>query len=111
MITIEILDGFNFKKWKEDVEFAMEMADVHTALYTDKPADLTEESTEADRAAYAIWEKSNRICLLSMKRSIKTHLKSSMPIDCTAKELMTAISQRQSPRMLKLGLFYKIFST
>lgn len=54
VVTIEIIDGFNFKKWKEDVEFAMEMANVHTTLYADKPTDLIEESTNADRAAYAI---------------------------------------------------------
>ena len=31
-ISIEVLTGLNFKKWKEDFLFGMELADVHIAL-------------------------------------------------------------------------------
>ncbi|GAV57263.1 UBN2 domain-containing protein, partial [Cephalotus follicularis] len=93
-VTIEVLTGSNFKKWKEDIEFAMEMADVHILLVTDKPGELTITSTNDEKLVHAAWMKSNRICLLSMRRSILDHLKSGLPIDCTAKELMIAISER-----------------
>ncbi|GAV90465.1 UBN2 domain-containing protein [Cephalotus follicularis] len=89
MVTIEVLTGSNFKKWKEDIEFAMEMVDVDLSLVTDKPVELTDE-----KLVYAAWMKSYRICILSMRRSILDHLKSGLPTDCTAKELMTAISER-----------------
>ena len=36
-ISIEVLTGLNFKKWKEDFLFGMELADVHIALTKDKP--------------------------------------------------------------------------
>ena len=36
-ISIEILTGLNFKKWKEDFLLGMELADVHIALTKDKP--------------------------------------------------------------------------
>ncbi|GAV63061.1 hypothetical protein CFOL_v3_06583 [Cephalotus follicularis] len=94
MVTIEVLTGSNFKKWKEDIEFAMEMADVDLSLVTDKPGDLTVTSTDDEKLVHAAWIQSNRICLLSMRRSILDHLKSGLPIDCAAKELMTAISER-----------------
>ncbi|GAV90464.1 UBN2 domain-containing protein [Cephalotus follicularis] len=94
MVTIEVLTGSNFKKWKEDIEFAMEMTDVDLSLVTDKPGELTVASTDDEKLVYAAWMKSNRICILSMRRSILDHLKSGLPTDCTAKELMTAISER-----------------
>ncbi|GAV58302.1 UBN2 domain-containing protein [Cephalotus follicularis] len=94
MVTIEVLIGSNFKKWKEYIEFAMEMVDVDLSLVTDKPGDLTVASTDDEKLVHAAWMKSNRICLLSMRRSILDYLKSGPPTDCTVKELMTAISER-----------------
>ena len=44
-ISIEVLTGLNFNKWKEDFLFGMELADVHMALTMDKPADITTSST------------------------------------------------------------------
>ena len=93
-ISIEILTGLNFKKWKEDFLFGMELADVHIALTKDKPADITTTSTEFEKTDYAAWERSNRICLLTMRRSIQEHLKSDVPVECTAKEMMAAIEAR-----------------
>ena len=90
-ISIEVLTGLNFKKWKEDFLFGMELADVHIALTKDKPADITTTSIEAEKTDYATWERSNRICLFTMKKSIQEHLKSGLPVDCTAKEMMEAI--------------------
>ncbi|XP_043714819.1 uncharacterized protein LOC122663180 [Telopea speciosissima] len=94
MVTIEILTGTNFKKWKEDFLFAMEMADVHISLDMDKPADLDDRSTDDDKTVHAAWTKSNRLCLLSLKMTIKEHLKSGFPSNCTAKELLAAVALR-----------------
>ncbi|GAV71000.1 hypothetical protein CFOL_v3_14495, partial [Cephalotus follicularis] len=70
------------------------MADVDLSLITDKPGDLIITSTNDEKLVHVAWMKSNRIFLLSMRRSILDHLKSGLPTDCTAKELMTAISER-----------------
>ena len=51
-ISIEVLTGLNFKKWKEDFLFGMELVDVHMALTMNKPA------TEAEKTDYATWERS-----------------------------------------------------
>ena len=93
-ISIKVLTGLNFKKWKEDFLFGMELADVHIDLTKDKPADITATSIEAVKTDYAAWEKSNRICLLTMKKSIQEHLKSGLPADCTAKEMMATLEAR-----------------
>ena len=93
-ISIEVLTELNFKKWKEDFLFGMELADVHIALTKDKPADITATSIEAEKTDYAAWETSNWICLLTMKKSIQEHLKSGLTTDCTAKEMMEALEAR-----------------
>ena len=74
--------------------FAIELADVHIALNEDKPADLEETSAGPEKAHFAAWEKSNRLCLLSLKRSIQEHLKSCLPTDCTAKQMLKALEAR-----------------
>ncbi|GAV58197.1 hypothetical protein CFOL_v3_01731 [Cephalotus follicularis] len=70
------------------------MVDVDLSFVTDKPGDLTATSTEDEKSVHVVWMKINRICLLSMRRLILDHLKSGLPTDCIAKELMTAISER-----------------
>ncbi|GAV64587.1 hypothetical protein CFOL_v3_08105, partial [Cephalotus follicularis] len=68
--------------------------DVDLSLGTDKPGELTITSTDDEKLVHVAWMKSNRICLLSMRRSILDHLKIGLPTDCIAKELMTAINER-----------------
>ncbi|KAI3430112.1 uncharacterized protein J3R85_008255 [Psidium guajava] len=93
-VTIEVLNGSNFKKWKEDFLFAMELADVHIALNEDRHTDLEETIAGPEKAHFAAWEKSYKLCLLSLKRSIQEHLKSGLPTDCTAKQMMEALQSR-----------------
>ena len=72
----------------------MELAVVHIALTKDNPADITATSIETKKTDYAAWENSNQICILTMKKSIQEHLKSGLPVDCTAKEMMAALEAR-----------------
>ncbi|GAV85523.1 UBN2 domain-containing protein [Cephalotus follicularis] len=115
MVSIEVLTGSNFNKWKEDIEFAIEMADVDLSLVTDKPGDLTATSTEDEKSVHAAWMKINHIYLLSMRKSILDHLKSGLPTYCTAKELMSAINERYRVssnadiRSLLKGLFNMMY--
>ena len=92
--VIEVLNGSNFKKWRQDFLFAMELADVHIALTEDKPVVSMETSEGSEKAHLAAWEKSNRICLLTMRKSIQEHLLSGLPTDCTAKQMMEALQAR-----------------
>ena len=44
--------GSNFKKWKQDVDLALEMAVVNLAMSTAKPADLVATSTDDENVGW-----------------------------------------------------------
>ncbi|RVW25654.1 Retrovirus-related Pol polyprotein from transposon TNT 1-94 [Vitis vinifera] len=64
------------------------MLDLDMALREDEPPKPTNESTEAMRAHYAKWERSNRLSLISIKRSIVEHLLGGIPESNNAKEFL-----------------------
>ncbi|PHT74337.1 hypothetical protein T459_21614 [Capsicum annuum] len=45
--------GSNFKRWKEDFEFVLGMADIDQPLHEDEPPSLTDSSTTAEKEFYA----------------------------------------------------------
>ena len=92
--TIEILSGSNYKRWRSDIEFFLGMMDLNMALCEDEPLKPTNESTEAMRAHYAKWERSNRLSLISIKRSIAEHLLGGIPESNNAKEFLVAVAKR-----------------
>ena len=49
MVTIEILTGNNYKEWKKHIDFALGITDINMALWEEKPADLTDTSTAAEK--------------------------------------------------------------
>ena len=69
-VVVEILTGSNYKKWKQDMEFALGIADIDMALREIKPSDLNEQSTVEQKDHFAKWEKSNRLSLIVIKRSV-----------------------------------------
>lgn len=92
--TIEVLTGSNYKRWKQDIEFALGIADIDMALREDEPPRPTDKSTRAEKELYAKWEKSNRLSLLTMKRTIADYLKGGIPETTNAKEFLTAVGKR-----------------
>nr|CAN60060.1 hypothetical protein VITISV_038796 [Vitis vinifera] len=92
--TIEILSGSNYKRWRSDIEFVLGMMDLDMTLREDEPPNPTNESTEAMRAHYAKWEISNRLSLISIKRSIVDHLLGGIPESNNAKEFLVVVANR-----------------
>ena len=70
--TIEILSGLNYKRWRSNIEYTLGMMNLDMALREDELPKPTDESTEAERAHYAKWERSNRLSLFSIKRFMIT---------------------------------------
>ncbi|KAL6334689.1 hypothetical protein AAG906_021246 [Vitis piasezkii] len=68
--NIPMLNGTNFKKWKEHVIIVLGCMDVDYALRVDHPSDLTSASTIEQRSTMEKWERSNRMSLMIMKHSI-----------------------------------------
>ncbi|KAF2309698.1 hypothetical protein GH714_004652 [Hevea brasiliensis] len=94
MMTIEILIGSNYKAWKRDVELAMELVDIDLAMVTPKPVDLANASSATEKQVHIAWYKSNRMCYLTIKKSIPEHLLSGLLETTIAKEFLTLVSQR-----------------
>ena len=68
--NIPMLNGTNFKKWKEHVIIVLGCMDLDYALREDRPADLTSVNTAEQRVAMEKWERSNRMSLMIMKHLI-----------------------------------------
>ncbi|GAB2288874.1 hypothetical protein Dimus_038029 [Dionaea muscipula] len=69
--------------------------DLDLALWIDRPASLTDETSSADRANYEKWEHSNRMSLMVIKRSIPEAFMSVVPNDIDgAKAFLAEIEKR-----------------
>ena len=86
--NIPMLNGTNFKKWKEHVMIVLECMDLDYALREDRPANLTDASTAEQRAAMEKWERSNRISLMIMKHSIPEAIRGAIPEESRAKTFL-----------------------
>nr|KYP41105.1 Retrovirus-related Pol polyprotein from transposon TNT 1-94 [Cajanus cajan] len=62
-----MLNGTNFKAWKEAVEIIIGCMDLDLAFRVEKPTP-TPENLDEDKVEK--WERSNRMCLMIMKRSV-----------------------------------------
>ncbi|KAK4381944.1 hypothetical protein Sango_2919200 [Sesamum angolense] len=57
--TIPMLNGSNFKSWKENLEIVLGVIDFDLALWEDSPPTLTDKSTSEQKREKERWEKSN----------------------------------------------------
>ena len=86
--NIPMLNGTNFKKWKEHVIIVLGCMDLDYALRVDRPSDLTSASTAVQRYAMEKWERSNRMSLMIMKHSIPEAIRGEMPEETQAKTFL-----------------------
>ena len=91
--TIEILCESNYKRWRSDIEYTLGMMDLDMTLREDEPPKPTDESTEAERAHYAKWERSNRLSHISIKRSIVEHLLGGINKSNNVKEFLVVVGK------------------
>ncbi|XP_043710323.1 uncharacterized protein LOC122659257 [Telopea speciosissima] len=59
-----------------------------------KPADLTDDSTPAEKALHKKWTRSNHLCLLFIKKTIGKTIKGSIPESDDAKTYLTNVEKR-----------------
>ncbi|RDY10626.1 hypothetical protein CR513_04824, partial [Mucuna pruriens] len=65
--SILVLNGTNFKVWKEAVEIILDYMHLDLALRVEKPIPTLDNLQDVKIEK---WERSNRICLMIMKHSI-----------------------------------------
>ncbi|XP_022158724.1 uncharacterized protein LOC111025186 [Momordica charantia] len=65
--NIPRLNEANFKDWKEDIQIVLWCMDLDLALRVDRPTSIEENPNKVEIEK---WDRSNRMCLMIMKRSI-----------------------------------------
>ena len=74
-----VFNGLNFSDWSEKVQFHLGVLDLDLAIRIEKPAAITDDSSNKEKTHYMAWEKSNRISLMFMRMSIANNIKSVLP--------------------------------
>nr|KYP65678.1 hypothetical protein KK1_011936 [Cajanus cajan] len=70
------------------------MLDLDLAIQVEKPAAITDDSSNEEKAHYKAWEKSNRLSLMFMRMSITNNIKFALPKIESAKEFMKFVEER-----------------
>ncbi|XP_047342753.1 uncharacterized protein LOC124946230 [Impatiens glandulifera] len=95
MNSILILNGMNFKDWKENIYIVLGHMDLDLALRIDTSTTPLEKISIGDKDNYEKWERSNRMCLMIIKRGIPEAFRGVVSEDITnAKEFLTEIEKR-----------------
>ena len=68
--SIPMLNGSNFKSWQENLLIVLGFMDLDLAIRKNAPAPLTDKSTSDEKREIERWERSNRMCMMIMKKSI-----------------------------------------
>ncbi|KAL5861220.1 hypothetical protein ACOSQ3_002530 [Xanthoceras sorbifolium] len=93
--SIPMLNGTNFKNWKENVLIVLGCIDIDLALRIEQPPSLTDESSTEERKNFEKWDRSNRMSLMIMKRGIPEAFKGPESEGITtAKEFLAEIEKR-----------------
>ena len=93
--SIPMLNGTNFKEWRENVLIVLGVMDLDLALRIDHPAEVTEESSSHSRMEIEKWERSNWMSLIIMKRDIPEAFRGTMYEEIVlAKDFLTNLENR-----------------
>ena len=63
---VPIFNGLNFSHWSEKVQFHLGVLDLDLAIRIEKPAAISDDSRNEEKAHYRAWKKSNRLSLMFM---------------------------------------------
>ncbi|RDY01942.1 hypothetical protein CR513_14665, partial [Mucuna pruriens] len=88
--SIPMLNGTNFKVWKETVEIVLGCMDLDLALRVEEPIPTMDNLQEVKIEK---WERSNRMCLMIMKRSIPEAFRGSISESQNAIKFLEEIEQ------------------
>src|SRR3954468_18791186 len=87
-------NGLNYADWSEKIQFQLGVMDLDMALImNEKPAAITEDSTEDERSLFEAWERSNRLSLNLMRMTMADNVKPSIPNTENAREFMKNVKE------------------
>ncbi|KAI5399804.1 hypothetical protein KIW84_064943 [Lathyrus oleraceus] len=86
---ILMLSGMNFKSWKESMEIVLGCMDLDLSFREERPTATAENPNEKIEK----WDRSNRMCLMMIKRSIPEMIKSPIGESESAKKFLETVEQ------------------
>ncbi|XP_024027760.1 uncharacterized protein LOC21410770 [Morus notabilis] len=93
--SIPMLNGSNFKSWQENLLIVLGVMDLDLAIMVDSHSPLTDKSTSNKKRGMERWEKSNRMCMMIMKKAIPEAFRGTVSNKITtAKEFLVDIEKR-----------------
>ncbi|XP_047152125.1 uncharacterized protein LOC124823861 [Vigna umbellata] len=93
--SILVLNGTNFKDWKDNIEIILGCMDLDLALRIEEPPSLKNSSTSNKRREYEKWDRSNRMCLMVIKHDISKVYRGTISKEITsAKDFLAEIEKR-----------------
>lgn len=94
MNSIPVLNGTNFKSWKENILLVLGCMDLDYALRKEQPASLTDKSSADEKLNFEKWERSNRLSLMMLKRSVPKAFRGGMSDEVSVKGFLEEIEKR-----------------
>ncbi|XP_015931468.1 uncharacterized protein LOC107457801 [Arachis duranensis] len=88
--NIPMLNGSNFKVWKDTVEIVLDCMDLDIALREEKPTSTPKNLNEVKIEK---WERSNRMSIMIMKRSISEVFRGSITENKDAKQFLKDVEK------------------
>ena len=93
--SIPMINGTNIKTWHENHQIVLGVMDLDLALRVSSPAPLTVESSSDEKRDIERREKSNRMCLMIIKKAIPRAFRGTISETIkTAKEFLEEIKNR-----------------
>ncbi|XP_047264184.1 uncharacterized protein LOC124896627 [Capsicum annuum] len=91
--SITTFNGLNFSDWCEQIKFYLGVLDLDVALYSEKPAAITEARSDEEKSYYKHWDWSNRLGLMFMRLNIACNIKTTLPKTESVKDLLKLVEE------------------
>lgn len=88
---VPMLNGENYKVWKELILLQLGCMDIDYAIRKDEPPAPTDSSTAAEKSLYEQWERSNRLSVMFIRARLSPSIRGSVAQHSNAKALLKAI--------------------
>ncbi|KAF7808414.1 Retrovirus-related Pol polyprotein from transposon TNT 1-94 [Senna tora] len=92
--VVKTLNVTNYDDWYESLDMYLTVSRDDLAMREGKPADLTAQSNDAEKAFHKQWHDSNRICLTVLKYTVDKTIRQSVPEKDTVVEYLKAIGEK-----------------
>ena len=94
MNSVPILNGTNFKDWKENIEIILGCMDLDLTLRIKQPPTPTATSTPKEMRDHEKWDRSNRMSIMIIRCGIPEVFRGTVSKDITtAKEFLAEIEK------------------